>query len=124
MRPARAANPNKIQTIIDIGHPRSNNDGPDRPRRPQPAALQIAAAPDEPDDEQQQDRADRGVEDRRDNSDAKMDTEARQQPAPDKGTDNSDDDVTEDAKPGAAHDLAGQPARDQADKQDYQEAFT
>ena len=35
----------------------------------------------------------------------------------------ADQDVADDAEPGAAHDLAGEPARDQADEQDNQNAF-
>ena len=35
----------------------------------------------------------------------------------------TDDDIADDAKAGAAHDLSGQPARDQADEQNNQNAF-
>ena len=35
----------------------------------------------------------------------------------------ADEDVADDAKAGAAHDLAGQPAGDEADKQNNENAF-
>jgi hypothetical protein len=74
------------------------------------AALPVAAAPDEPHDEQQQDSAYRGVGDCRDNSGTKIDTEPRQQPSPNEGTDNADDEITNESKTGPAHDLTSQPA--------------
>src|ERR1700731_139948 len=88
------------------------------------AAFPISATPDEPHDEQQHDRAYRGVEDRRANSDPEMDPEPRQQPAPNEGTDDPDDEVTNKPKTIPAHDLAGQPAGDYANQQDNNKTFT
>lgn len=53
-----------------------------------------------------------------------MDTELRQQPASDKGAENADDDIANETKAGPAHDLTCQPACNQTDKQDEQQAFT
>ena len=36
----------------------------------------------------------------------------------------TDENIADDAKAGAAHDLSGQPARDQADEQNNDNAFT
>ena len=69
------------------------------------AALPIAAAADEPHDEQQHDGADGCVDDRCGHPDTKLDTEPRQQPIPDEGADNTDDEIADDSKTGAAHDL-------------------
>ena len=49
-----------------------------------------------------------------------MDTELGQQPAPDKRTQDPDDDVADDSEAGPLHDLAGEPAGDEAKKQDDQ----
>jgi hypothetical protein len=78
---------------------------------------------DEPDDEQQYDGADGGVDDRADNSVAKMDSELRQQPVADEGTDNSDYHVTNYAKTRPPDDLAGQPAGNETDQQYDEETF-
>jgi hypothetical protein len=48
----------------------------------------------------------------------------RQQPAPEKGTQDSDDKVADQSKAGPLHDLAGEPAGNEANKQDDQQAFT
>src|SRR5437762_7955819 len=75
---------------LRLGFPaesRSNSAGrPNRPNVGPNRCLPKSRAPNEPDKEQQQDRADRGVEDRCDEPDTKLDTEARQQPVPDEGT--------------------------------------
>src|SRR6185369_8149182 len=52
-----------------------------------------------------------------------MDTELRQQPAPDEGADDSDDEVADNAEPGALYDLTGKPSGNEADQQDDEEAF-
>jgi hypothetical protein len=61
----------------------------------------------EPDDQQQYQRADGGVDDRRNNARAKMDAELRKQPTTDERTNNSNDEIADDPKSGALHDLAG-----------------
>jgi len=87
-------------------------------------AFPIAAAPDEPHDEQQHDSAYGGVEDRPYNSDTKMDTEPRQQPVPNEGTDNTDHEVTNKSKTSPLHDSTGQPAGNQANEQNHKKTFT
>jgi hypothetical protein len=52
-----------------------------------------------------------------------MDPELRQQPASEKGTQNSDDKVADQSEAGPLHDLAGEPAGNDADKQYDQQAF-
>jgi hypothetical protein len=52
-----------------------------------------------------------------------MNAELRKQPTADKGTDNSNDEIADDSKPGASHDLAGQPSGNEADQQYDQETF-
>jgi hypothetical protein len=47
-----------------------------------------------------------------------------EKPAGDKGTGNADNNVADDAKAGAAHDLSGQPARDEADEQNNDQTLT
>jgi hypothetical protein len=58
-----------------------------------------------------------GVDDRRDDAGAEMDAELRHQPPADEGPYDSDDEVTDDPKPGPSNDLAGQPSCDEADHQ-------
>ena len=77
-------------------------------RTPAPtASLPKPATLDEPHDDQQHDRTDRGVDDRGHEPGAEMDPEARYQPASDEGAEDADHDVTKDAKPGSADDLTG-----------------
>src|SRR5437764_4322303 len=52
-----------------------------------------------------------------------MDSEPWQQPIADKGTDDPDQEVAEDSEPGPPNDLAGQPARNDADEQDDQQTL-
>jgi hypothetical protein len=47
----------------------------------------------------------------------KMDPELGQQPASDKGTQDSDDKVADESEAGPLHDLAGEPAGNEANKQ-------
>jgi hypothetical protein len=75
-------------------------------------------------DEEQQYRTDGSVHDRADHSRTEMDTQLRQQPASDKGAQNPDNEVTNDPKSGASHNLTCQPACDETDKQYHQQAFT
>jgi hypothetical protein len=78
---------------------------------------------DEPQDEQQQNGADRGVDDRRDHPASEMDTELRQQPAPDEGADDPNDHIADESKAGPSYDLAGQPSGNETDQQDDEKAF-
>jgi hypothetical protein len=80
-----------------------------------PPPSPCTSATNEPDDQQQYQRADGGVDDRRNNARAKMDAELRKQPTTDEGAYDSDEEIADDPKPGALHDLAGQPSGDEAD---------
>jgi hypothetical protein len=84
---------------------------PTSPPTPSPPA----SATNEPDDRQQYQRADGGVDDRRNNARAKMGAELRKQPTTDEGAYNSNDEIADDPKPGALHDLPGQPSGNEAD---------
>ena len=53
-----------------------------------------------------------------------MDAELREQPTPDEGAYDSNENIADNPKPGALHDLAGQPSGDEADHQYNQETFT
>ena len=53
-----------------------------------------------------------------------MDAELREQPTPDEGAYDSNEKIADNPKPGALHDLAGQPSGDEADHQYNQETFT
>jgi hypothetical protein len=53
-----------------------------------------------------------------------MDAELRKQPAADEGTDDSNDEVTDDAEPGASHYLAGKPSGNETNHQYDQETLT
>jgi hypothetical protein len=86
--------------------------------------LPPPAASNQAHDEQEQYGADGGVDDCTDQSDPEMDPELGQQPASDKGTQDSDDKVADESEAGPLHDLASEPAGDEANKQDDQQAFT
>jgi hypothetical protein len=53
-----------------------------------------------------------------------MDAELRKQPTTDEGADDSDDEIADDPKPSASHDLAGQPSGDEPDNQDDQQTLS
>ncbi len=46
------------------------------------------------------------------------------QPAADEGADDADDEIADEAEAAAAHQLAGEPARDQTDDQENEQAFS
>jgi len=46
-----------------------------------------------------------------------VEAELREEPTADEGTCDSDEEVADDPEPGALHDLAGQPSRNEADHQ-------
>jgi hypothetical protein len=89
------------------------------PPTPSPAT----SAANKADDQQEYQRADGGIDDRRNKAHAKVDIELGKQPAADEGTGNSNDEIADDPKPGASRDLTGQPSGNEADRQYDQEAF-
>jgi hypothetical protein len=88
------------------------------------AGLPSTAASEEPEHDQKQDSADRRRDDGVYNADAKVDAQLGQQPTADQGADNSDTHIGNETKSRATNDFAGKPTRDQADKQDDEDAFT
>jgi hypothetical protein len=101
--------PRRISFLLPSAAPRATpaNSG---------TAAPTAATADEPDDQKQHDGAYGGVEDRTDNSHAKMDIEPGQQPVADEGADHTDYHVTDEAKAGSPDDLTGQPAGGKTDE--------
>src|SRR6202021_2508106 len=90
---------------------------------PSPTSSPPASATEQSEDEQEQHRADCGVDDRRDDSGAELDAQLGQQPPTDKGPDNSNDEVADDSKSGTLYDLAGQPSCNDADHEYDQKTF-
>jgi hypothetical protein len=82
-----------------------------------------SAASNEAHDEQEQYGTYGGVEDCTDQSGSEMDAELGLQPASDKGAQDSDDNVADESEAGPLHDLAGEPAGNEANKQYNQQAF-
>jgi hypothetical protein len=88
-----------------------------------PAPAKSTPAAQQSHDEEQQYRADRGVDDGADHAGTQMDANPRQQPISDKGTQYSKKDITDDPKTRPSHDLTGQPARNETYEQYDQQAF-
>ena len=88
-----------------------------------PAAAETTAAPKKSDEKKQYDCSNCGVDDEGNGTDAKMDTQARQQPVTDECADNTDNQVANKPEAAAPHDLARQPAGNDADHQYDDEAF-
>jgi hypothetical protein len=80
-------------------------------------------AADEPDDQKQYDRADRGVDDRADEAGAKMKSDPGQEPMADESADNANGEIANQAEAGAADNFAGQPPSDNADNDNNNEAL-
>jgi hypothetical protein len=88
-----------------------------------PPSPSAASAANEPDYQQQDDRPNGGIDNRHDNARAEADPELRKQPTPDQGANNSDQEITDNSEPGALHDLASKPTRDDSDEQYHQKTF-
>jgi hypothetical protein len=82
-----------------------------------------SAASNEAHDQQEQYGTDGGVDDCTDQSGPKTDAELGQQPASNKGAQDSDDKVADESEAGPLHDLASKPAGYEANEQDDQQAF-
>jgi hypothetical protein len=87
------------------------------------APSPTAAASDESEDQQQHNSTDGGVNNRAENPGTEMNIELRQQPITDKGSDNSDNEITNEPKTRTADKLTSQPSGDQAHQQDDKNAF-
>jgi len=88
-----------------------------------PAASPSTAIAEQPHEEEQQYRADGSVDDRADETAAEMDAKLRQQPAADKGTQDADNQITDNSKAGPAYDLTRQPTCDETYEEYDQQAF-
>lgn len=88
-----------------------------------PSASPSTATAEKPHHEEQQYRADGGIDDRADDTAAEMDAEPGQQPTAYKGAQDTDDQIADDPESGPANDLTGQPACNETYEQYDQEAF-
>jgi len=77
--------------------------------------TRLPSATNEPDDQQQDQRTNGGVDDCRNNSQAKMDAELRKQPTADEGAYDSNEEIANDPKADALQDLASHPSGGEAD---------
>jgi hypothetical protein len=87
------------------------------------SSSRAKSAANKADDEQQYQRANCGVDDCRNETGAKMNSKSGKQRTPDESACYSDDEIADDPEPGALHNLACKPAREEPDKQDHKEAF-
>lgn len=76
-----------------------------------------AGTADEPDNHEQQDAADRGVDDRAADPRTEMNAQLRGQPVADEGADDPDDHVIDEPKTGPLHNVTRQPSGRNADQQ-------
>jgi hypothetical protein len=72
-----------------------------------PTSTPSASAANEPDGQQQQQRADGSVNDRGDKAGAEVKTELGKEPAADEGTCDPYEKIADNPEPGASHDLTG-----------------
>src|SRR5271167_2277335 len=86
-------------------------------------ASEAAPGSNQPHDQQEQDGADRRIDDFRDEATTDMDTKLWKQITGDQRAGDTDENIPDNAKAGAAHNLSGQPARDKPDEQDNKNAF-
>jgi hypothetical protein len=90
---------------------------------PAPTTAPTTVACEEPDNDEQHNGANGGIDDQRDRPDTKMNAQSRQQPIADERSDNSDDQVSDEPKSTAPNDLTSQPPRNNADDYYDDEAF-
>jgi len=87
------------------------------------ATSEPAAASEQPHDHQQNDGADRGIKDLAHQAGADGNAEPWKQQAGDQRAGDTDENIADDPKAGAAYDLPRQPACNQADEQNNENAF-
>jgi hypothetical protein len=78
----------------------------------------------EPQKDQQDHCAERGVDDSGDNTGTKVNPQLRHQPAADEGADNANNNIADETEAAALYDLSRQPTRDQADQKYDEKTFT
>src|SRR6266851_7135282 len=101
---------------------RPNSQNVFRPAR-SAATSEPAAGSKQPHDQQQDDGADRRIEDLAHEAGADGNAELRKQQTGDQRAEHTDDNIADDAKAGAADDLPGEPACNQADEQNNEKAL-
>src|ERR1700720_17100 len=111
------------QTLASLGYRAFLSAPLARPRRPKRRRRLRSGSLDQPDDDQQDDRADKGVDDRGDKAATDGDADLRQQPTGDECADDADDDVADQSEAAAFHDHAGQPAGNRADDEPNDEGL-
>jgi hypothetical protein len=79
-------------------------------------ALEAAAGSNQPNNQQKYDSADRGIDDLPHDAAADGNAELWKQQTGDQRAGDTDENIADDPKAGAAHDLSGQPACNQADE--------
>src|SRR5262249_20589729 len=85
--------------------------------------VAVAATAEQAHHQQQYQRTDQRIDDQRDDAAAEMDMQSRQQPVADECANQSHQQVADETKAGALHDLAGQPAGNNADDEYDEQAF-
>src|SRR5713101_4108173 len=108
--------------MVPIIFQRPNSQNVVRPAR-DAAASEPAAGSKQPHDQQQDDGPDRRIEDLAHEAGADGNAELWKKQTGDQSAEHTDDNNADDAKAGAAHDLPGEPACDQADKQNNEKAL-
>jgi hypothetical protein len=86
------------------------------PKSTRPATTPSTAASNDPDDREQHNSTNRGVDDQRHDANAKMDVQSWQQPITDEGSDNAYYQVPDETEPATSDNPPGEPARDNADQ--------
>jgi hypothetical protein len=96
---------------------------PTVPPTASPTAAPASATSDKPDDEEEQRSTDGSVDNCGDNPCTKMNIQLRQQPVADEGANNSDYQVTNEAKSSPVDQFTRQPTGNDTNKYYYNEAF-
>lgn len=88
-----------------------------------PAASTESSPANQAKQQQQHHGAYEGIQDERDDTGAKMNADARQQPVTDESADQTDDQIANQSEAAALHNPTGQPARNDTDDQNDQETL-
>ena len=85
---------------------------------PTPAPAASVAAAEQPEQQQKDNGADKGVYDQGNDPDAQVNAKSRQEPIADKGADQTDDQITHQSKTSPLHHPARQPSGDDSHNED------
>jgi hypothetical protein len=86
------------------------------PKSTRPATTPATAASNDPDDREQHNGTNRGVDNQRHDANTKMDVQSWQQPITDESPDNAHYQVPDETEPTTSDNPPGEPARDNADQ--------